>query len=69
MKGNLYLIENRFSRNEMWCTSDDHNNMRHMCAKELLDSKFNYAVIYKISIFKEIAPNFTYLQKSIIFKV
>ena len=44
--------------------SDNHNNMRHTCVKDLLDSNFNYAVIYKISIFKEIAPNFTYLQKS-----
>ena len=60
----------------------NHNNMRHICAKELLqicdayycdylthicakgllDSNFNCAVIYKISIFKEIAQNFTYLQ-------
>ena len=45
----------------MWCVSDNHNII---CAKELLDSNFNYSVIYKISSFKEIAPNFTYLQKS-----
>ena len=42
--------------------------MRHVCAKELLDSNFNYAVIYKILIFKEIAQNFTSLQKSYFFK-
>ena len=35
-----------------------------MCAKELYDSNFNKAVIYKISIFNEIAQMFTYSQKS-----
>ena len=44
----------------MWCASDNHNNMCHICAKELLDSNFNEAVIYKISVFNEITPNFTY---------
>ena len=48
----------------MLCASDNHNDMRHICAKELLDSNFNHADIYKILIFKEIAPNFTYLQKT-----
>ena len=47
----------------MWCALDNHNNMCHICAKELLDSNFNLGVIYKISIFKEIAPNFTYSHK------
>ena len=37
----MYLTENRISRNEMWCASDNHNNMCHICAKELLDSNFN----------------------------
>ena len=40
-KGNGYLTENRLSRNEMWCASDNHNNMRHIRAEELLDSNFN----------------------------
>ena len=40
-KGNLYLTENRLSRNEMWCAADDYNNMCYICAKELLDSNFN----------------------------
>ena len=40
-KGNLSLTENRLSRNEMWCVSDNHNYMCHTCAKELLDSNFN----------------------------
>ena len=63
-KGNLYLTENGLSRNEMWCASDNHSNVRHICAKELSVSNCNYAVICKISIFKEIALNFTYLPKS-----
>ena len=37
--------------------------------KKLLDSNLNLAGIYKISIFNEIAPNVTYLQKIIIFQV
>ena len=63
-KGNLYLTENRLSWNEMCCTADNHNYMCHTCAKELLDSIFNWAVIEKISNLNEIAPNFTYSQKS-----
>ena len=35
-----------------------------ICTKELLDSNFIEAVIYKLSIFNEIAPDFTYSQKS-----
>ena len=30
-KGNLYLTENRFSGNVMWCVSDNQNNLLHMC--------------------------------------
>ena len=48
----------------MCCGADNHNYMRHTCAKELLDSNFNEAVIVKISIFNEIALSFTYSQKS-----
>ena len=40
-KKNLYLTENRFSTNEKWCTVVNHNHMRHICAKEFLDSNFN----------------------------
>ena len=39
-KGNLYLSENRISRNEMLCAADNHNNMCHICAKEFLDLNF-----------------------------
>ena len=35
--------------------------MSNMCAKEFSDFNVNKAVIDKISIFKEIAFNFTYL--------
>ena len=50
----------------MWCESDNHNDMCHICRKELLDSNFGSyeAVIYKISIFNEIAQNFTCSQNS-----
>ena len=48
----------------MWCVAHIYNNMCHICAKELSDSNFNLAVIYKISNFNEIAPKFTYSPKS-----
>ena len=50
------------------CAADNHNNMCHigLCAKGFLDS--NFTVIDKISIFHEIAPNFTYYLKILIFK-
>ena len=52
----------------MWCAADNHNYMCHICAKRFLDSNFNFkAVIDKISNFQEIAPNFTYSQKIILF--
>ena len=38
--------------------------MCHICEKGFSDSTFNEAVIDKISSFHEIAPNFTYSQKS-----
>ena len=38
--------------------------MCHICAKVVLDSNFNEAVMDKVSNFQEIAPNFTYLHKS-----
>ena len=63
-KGNLYLTKNPLSRNEMWCAADNHNYMCHPCAKGFLDLNLNEAVIDKISIFHEIAPNFIYSQKS-----
>ena len=40
-KGNLHLTENQISKNKMWCASGNHNNMCHICAKELLDSNFD----------------------------
>ena len=48
----------------MCCASDNHNYMCHTCAKELLNSSFNKAVIDKISNFQDIAPNFTFSQIS-----
>ena len=63
-KGNLYLTENRLGRNEIWYAEDNHSYMCHICAKGFLDSNFNEAIIDIISIFHEIAPNYTYWQKS-----
>ena len=40
-KGNLYLIENQLSWNEMFCAADNYNYICHKCAKEFLDSNFN----------------------------
>ena len=48
----------------MLCAADNYNYMCHICAKEFLDSNLNEEVIDKISNFHEIAPNFTYSQKS-----
>ena len=47
----------------MRCAVDDYIYMCHIGAKGFLDSNFNEAVIDKLSIFQEIAPNFTYSQK------
>ena len=63
-KGNLYLTENQLSWNEMCCASDNCKYMCHTFAKEFLNSNFNEAVIDKISIFQDIAPNFTFSQIS-----
>ena len=60
--------ENELSRNEIWCAADNHNYMCHIFAKGFLNSKFNEVVIDKISNFHEIAPNFTYSQKSLFLK-
>ena len=45
--------------------------MCHICANffaGFLDSNFNEAVIDKLTNFQEIAPNFTYSQKSLFLK-
>ena len=42
--------------------------MSNIWANEFSDLKFKEAVIDKISSFQEIAPNFTYLQKSYFLK-
>ena len=60
-KGNLYLTENRLSRNEMWCAAENQNHTCHIYAKGILDLNFS-------SNFYEIAPNFTYSQKSYFLK-
>ena len=47
----------------MWCAVGNHD-----VQKDFLDSSFNYAVIDKILNFQEIAPNFTFSQKSYFLK-
>ena len=40
-KGNLHLTENQLTRNETWCTADNHNYyVYHTCAKGFFDSNF-----------------------------
>ena len=63
-KENPFLTDNRLSINNLWCATDNHNDTSHTCAKGVLDSNFNQAVVKKISNFHEIALNFTYSQKS-----
>ena len=53
-KGNLYLTKNQFGRSNICFAEDNHNYMSNMCENE-----FSAEVIGKISIFQEIAPNFT----------
>ena len=68
-KRNLKLTKNSFGRNKILCAEDNYSNTNYMCAKAFADTNFNEAVIYKISIFEEIAPNFVHSQKNVIFKV
>ena len=37
----MYFSENRLSRNEIRCAAENHNNVCHICAKELLDLNFD----------------------------
>ena len=52
----------------MCCAADKHNNMCHICAKELLDSNFNKAFIYKISNLMKLLEIYIY-TKIVIFQV
>ena len=40
-RGNMYLTENRLSRNDMWCAEDNHNYVSYICADDFLDSNLN----------------------------
>ena len=53
----------------MWCAEANHSYMCHIFAKGFLDSNFNKAVIVKISIVHEIAPDFTYSQTSLFLSI
>ena len=62
-KGNLFLTENRLSRNEMWCESDNHNNMSHIYAKELLDSNFIKQLFTKYKFLIKL-PQISHIDKN-----
>ena len=58
--GNLYFTKNQLSRNEMWCAAVNHNYVSHMCKRIFrFELQADKADIEKISIFHEIALNFT----------
>ena len=60
----MHLIENRSSKNEMWCAADNHNYMCHICKKKnFIDLNSKQTVIDKISNFHKIATNFTNSKK------
>ena len=68
-KDNLYLTENWLERNEIWFAEDNHSFMCHICAKRYLNSILIISSYYWQNInFNEIAPNFTFWQKSQFFK-
>ena len=48
-RGNMYLIESRSGRNEMWCAADNLNFMSRIITKGFLDLNFTQLVIVKIS--------------------
>ena len=45
-------------KNEMWCAADNHNNLRHPCAKGFLELTLK-KVIKKILNFHKNCPNLT----------
>ena len=59
----VYLTKKWFGRNKICCEEDNYYYMNNMCEKEFSDLNSNQAVIGKILIFQEIAPNFKYSQK------
>ena len=56
--GNLYLTENWFSRNEMWCAMVIHNHASHMCRRIWQNINFSWN-----------CPKFHILTKILILKV
>ena len=61
-KGNLYLTENGLSWNVMCCASDNHNYMRHTCAKEFLNRASIKKLLTKYQIFT-ILPQISHFHK------
>ena len=67
-KGNLYITENRWSWNEMWCTSDNHNHMCHTCAKEFFKFKLWLSSYWQNIKFSRYCPKFHIFTNIVIFK-
>ena len=68
-KGNLYLIENWLSWNEMCCASDNHNYMCHTCAKEFLRFELQLSSYGQNIKFSRNCPKFHIFTKIVIFQV
>ena len=67
-KGNLYLTENQFSRNEIWCVLVNHNHIRHICTKGFLALKLQWSRYWQIIIFLTTLPQIPHSHKNCNFK-
>ena len=47
----------------MWSAADNHNNVRHICAKELLDRNFNKKLFTKYQILTKM-PQIAHILKN-----
>ena len=68
-KGNLYITENRWSWNEMCCTSDNHNYMCHTWAKEFFKFKLWLSSYWQNIKFSRYCPKFRIFTDIVIFQV
>ena len=62
-EGKFVLTENQIGRNEICCAEDNHNYMSNM-RKRNSQIRTLIKKLWQNIDFKEIAPNFTYLQQS-----
>ena len=68
-KGNLYLIENWLSWNDMRCAAANHNYMCHTCAKEFLHFELQSSSYWQNIKFSWNCPRFHIFSKIIFLKV